>query len=119
MAGGATSSVEAFVDWENIRRRLADNYVERVTVRQVMDAIERVAKEVGDLKMVTFYGDFTLRRDDAREIHGKAKFDYRSVLRSPSGRDRTDATMIPEILEAAIRKGTGLHLGLRGRCRLC
>lgn len=97
--GKETKRVEVFVDWENIRQRLSDNYVEKVSIVQVMEAFEKVANEIGELKQATFYGDFTLRRDEAREIERRPKFRIRNVLRSRSGRDQTDPVMITELTE--------------------
>jgi uncharacterized LabA/DUF88 family protein len=99
MKGTKTNRVEAFVDWENIRTRLSDNYVEKVAVGQVMEAIEKVANEIGTLRRATFYGDFTLRREEARDIERKAHFGIRNVLRARSGRDQTDPVLITELME--------------------
>jgi len=92
--------VEAFIDWENIRQRLSDNYIEKVSVDQVMEAISKVASEIGGLRQAIFYGDFTLRRDEARIIERKSLFRIRNVLRSRRGRDQTDPVLITELTEA-------------------
>lgn len=94
----------AYIDWENIRRRLADNYAEKVDVGAVMEAIEGVAAQIARLKRAVFYGDFTLRREEARAIQSKARFDFRNVLRARSGRDHTDQAMQLDIFEAALEK---------------
>lgn len=85
MKGTKTNRIEAFIDWENIRRRLSDNYIEKVSVDQVMEAIKKVANEIGTLRQATFYGDFTLRREEARDIERKPHFGIRNVLRARSG----------------------------------
>jgi len=95
-----TNRVEAFIDWENIRQRLSDNYIEKVPVDQVMEAIEKAANEIGMLRQATFYGDFTLRRDEARIIERKRLFRIRNVLRSRRGKDQTDPVLITELVEA-------------------
>jgi len=92
--------VDAFIDWENIRQRLSDNYIERVSIDQVMEAISKVANEIGELRQATFYGDFTLRREEARVIERKTHFRIRNVLRSRKGRDQTDPVLITELTEA-------------------
>jgi uncharacterized LabA/DUF88 family protein len=94
----------AYVDWENIRRRLADNYAEKVDVGAVMEGIGSVALQIGRLKRAVFYGDFTLRREEARAIQSKARFEFRNVLRARSGRDLTDQAMQLDIFEAALEK---------------
>lgn len=99
MGNTRTNRVEAFIDWENIRQRLSDNYIEKVSVVQVMEAINKVANEIGVLRQATFYGDFTLRRDEARNIERKAHFRIRNVLRARSGRDQTDPVLITELME--------------------
>ena len=99
MKGTKTNRVEAFIDWENIRRRLSDNYIEKVSVDQVMEAIKKVANEIGTLRQATFYGDFTLRREEARDIQRKPHFVTRNVLRARSGRDQTDPALIVDLME--------------------
>lgn len=100
MDSAKTNRIEAFIDWENIRQRLGDNYIEKVSVDQVMKAISKVAGEIGTLRQATFYGDFTLRRDEARIIERKPLFRIRNVLRSRRGKDQTDPVMITELTEA-------------------
>jgi uncharacterized LabA/DUF88 family protein len=99
MKGTKTNRIEAFIDWENIRLRLSDNYIEKVPVDQVMEAIKKVANEIGTLRQATFYGDFTLRREEAREIERKIHFGTRNVLRARSGRDQTDPALIADLME--------------------
>lgn len=90
----------AFLDWENIRKALQDEFVERVEVDEVMDAVSGVAKEINvTLAQATFYSDFTLRRDEARKIQGKPRFEAKNVLRSATQRDRSDAVIIADIME--------------------
>ena len=74
--------VAAFVDWENIRQRLADNYIEKIDIAQVLPAIEKVASEIGQLQSCTVFGDWSLRRDDAYVIQQKPKFKPYSILQS-------------------------------------
>ncbi len=95
-----TNKIEAFIDWENIRHRLSDNYIEKVSVEQVMEAIKRVANEIGQLRQATFYGDFTLRRVEAQSISRKAQFDIRNVIRPRGGKDQTDPVLITELTVA-------------------
>jgi hypothetical protein len=92
--------VEVFIDWENIRQRLSDNYIEKVTVDHVMDAVKKLANEIGVLRLATFYGDFTLRRDEARKIEGRTPFAIRNALRSRSGSDQTDPVLITDLTKA-------------------
>jgi len=92
--------VDAFIDWENIRHRLSDNYIENVSIAQVMEAIKKVANEIGVLRLATFYGDFISRRDDARTIQGKPNFAFRDVLRARSGSDQTDPVLITDLIKA-------------------
>ena len=92
--------VDAFIDWENIRHRLSDNYIEKVSISQVMDAVKKIANEIGVLRLATFYGDFISRRDDARTIQGKPNFTFRDVLRARSGSDQTDPVLITDLIKA-------------------
>jgi len=94
--------VDVFVDWENIRNRLNDNYIEKITIEQVMEAIKNVANDIGKLRLATFYDDFTLRREEARVIERKPRFRFRNVLRARSGKDQTDPVLIMELAEAIL-----------------
>lgn len=91
--------VVALIDWENIRRRLSDNYLEVVNIVQVMDAFEKVIGEIGTLDKASFYGDFTLRRDEARQIEKRPRFYLKNVLRSLTQRDRVDPVIVADIME--------------------
>jgi hypothetical protein len=97
---GKKNRVDAFIDWENIRHRLSDNYIEKISISQVMDAVKKVANEIGVLRLATFYGDFISRRDDARTIQGKPNFAFRDVLRARSGSDQTDPALITDLISA-------------------
>ncbi len=97
--------VAAFVDWENIRQRLADNYIEKIGIAQVLSAIEKVANEIGQLHLCTVFGDWSLRREEAYEIQQKPKFKPYMVLRS-GRKDQTDPAMIAEILEICVNSPT-------------
>jgi hypothetical protein len=99
MSTKKVSQVDAFIDWENVRQRLSDNYIEKISIGQVMEAIKKVTKEFGQLRQATFYGDFTLRREEARVIEGKTHFRIRNVLRSRGGKDQTDPVLITDLIE--------------------
>lgn len=93
------NQVVVLIDWENVRKRLADNYVESVNITRVMDAFEKVVKEIGKLRRATFFGDFTLRRDEARVVQSRPLFEYKNVLRSVSQRDQTDPVIVADIMQ--------------------
>jgi len=86
------------IDWENIRRGLAD-FAQSVTLIQVCTAFESVAARFGDYRGGTVFGDWTLRPDDARvfEDHGLQAY---NVLRSRSGKDRSDPAIILEVYDS-------------------
>lgn len=81
----------AHIDYENIRWRFRD-YVEYITLEDVIRVFESLGKELGELRQMFFYGDWTRRRQDARKIeeHG---FRAVNVLSKIHGADRSDATM--------------------------
>ena len=97
---GKKNRVDAFIDWENIRHRLNENYIEKVSISQVMDAVKKVANEIGVLRLATFYGDFISRREDARTIQRDPNFTFRDVLRARSGSDQTDPALITDLIKA-------------------
>ena len=81
----------AHVDYENIRWRFRD-YVEYITLEDVIQAFESLGRELGELRQMFFYGDWTRRPQDARKIeeHG---FRAVNVLSKIHGADRSDLMM--------------------------
>jgi hypothetical protein len=79
------------IDYENIRWRFQD-YVEYLTIEDIIQAFKALAEELGELRQMFFYGDWTRRPLDSRKIeeHG-----YRAVnvLSKVRGADRSDQTM--------------------------
>jgi len=80
-----------FVDYENLRMAFR-NYSEYITVTDIIRAFEDVGHELGDLRTIFFYGDWTRRAQDARTIeeHGHRAL---NVLSTRFGRDRSDFPM--------------------------
>lgn len=85
------------IDWENIRRGLT-NFVESVSLEQVCKAFEGVAARFGDYRGGTVFGDWTLRPNDARAFEDYGLQAY-NVLRSRSGKDRSDPALILEVYD--------------------
>lgn len=83
--------IMAHIDYENIRWRFQD-YVEYITIEDIIQAFKSLAEELGELRQMFFYGDWTRRPEDSRniEVHG-----YRAVnvLSKVRGADRSDQTM--------------------------
>lgn len=90
--------VMVFVDYENIRRGLADNFQERVGPDKIIEAISNLAQELGDFRGGIIFGDWTLRPDDARiiEEHGLQAY---NVLLTRGGKDRSDPPMMLEMYD--------------------
>lgn len=82
----------AHVDYENIRWRFRD-YVEFITVEDVIRAFQAIGKEIGELRQMFFYGDWTRRAQDARKIEDCGCRAV-TVLSKIHGGDRSDPTMI-------------------------
>jgi hypothetical protein len=80
-----------FVDYENLRMAFR-NYSEYITVADIIRAFEDIGDELGDLRTIFFYGDWTRRAQDARTIedHGHRAL---NVLSTRVGRDRSDFPM--------------------------
>jgi hypothetical protein len=83
--------IMAHIDYENIRWRFRD-YVEYITLEDVIKAFKDLATDLGDLRQMFFYGDWTRRPEDSRKIEDCG---YRSVnvLSKIRGSDRSDQTM--------------------------
>jgi hypothetical protein len=82
----------AHIDYENIRWRFRD-YVEYITLEQLIEAFQSIGKEIGELRQMFFYGDWTRRPKDARRIE---EYGCRAVnvLSKIRGSDRSDPTMM-------------------------
>lgn len=95
--------VMVFIDYENIRRGLADNFQEQVGATQVIKAMSDLASEIGEFRGGMAFGDWTLRAEDARTIeeHG---FQAYNVLLTRGGRDRSDPPMMLEIYDVIHEK---------------
>lgn len=117
--------IMAHVDYENIRYRFRD-YVEYVTLEQVIEAFRTIGREIGELRQMFFYGDWTRRPQDARKIE-----DYGcravNVLSKRHGGDRSDPTMMfgiddqsreqPEITSFLLGAGDADYKEVILRCR--
>jgi hypothetical protein len=82
----------AHIDYENIRWRFRD-YVEFITLERLIEAFQSIGEEIGELRQVFFYGDWTRRPQDARKIEelGCRAINVLSKIR---GSDRSDPTMM-------------------------
>jgi hypothetical protein len=117
--------VMVHVDYENIRWRFKD-YVEFITVKAIVDAFRGVAKEIGELRQIFFYGDWTRRAQDCREIE-ELGCRAINVLSKPMGSDRSDSTMMfgiddqtrlhPEVTSFLIGAGDSDYKEVILRCR--
>ncbi|MBI3287819.1 MAG: hypothetical protein HYZ68_07205 [Chloroflexi bacterium] len=95
----AKDKIMAFVDYENIRIGLSKNYVEQVKPAQIIRAIQTLAKDRGEFRGGIFFGDWTRRPQDAREIEDQGWRAY-NVLATRGGKDRSDMPMGLEIYDA-------------------
>jgi len=90
-------SVAVFIDYENIRRGLWRHFQKRVpediSIELLLNTIKEVSDSIGTLYEGHVFGDWTLRRTDAREIENVPHFRAQLVLRSDSKKDRTDPVM--------------------------
>lgn len=89
--------VVIFVDYENIRRGLWRHFQRRVpgdiSIETLLNALGDVASSIGTLSEGHVFGDWTVRKDDARNIERVTHFRAQLVLRSDSKKDRTDPVM--------------------------
>ena len=117
--------VMAHIDYENIRWRFRD-YVEYVTLEDVLKAFQSIGNEIGDLRQMFFYGDWTRRPQDARKIEDYG-FRAVNVLSKVRGADRSDPTMMfaiddqsreqPEITAFLLGAGDADYKEIILRCR--
>lgn len=68
------------------------NYTEYIAVEHIIGAFQELGAELGDLRTIFFYGDWTRRPQDARliEEHGHRAI---NVLSTRYGKDRSDFPM--------------------------
>jgi hypothetical protein len=117
--------VMVHIDYENIRWRFRD-YVEYVTLEDVLKAFQSIGNEIGELRQMFFYGDWTRRPQDARKIE---EYGFRAVnvLSKIRGADRSDPTMMfaiddqsreqPEITAFLLGAGDADYKEIILRCR--
>ena len=86
-----TDIIMAHIDYENIRWRFPD-YVEYITVVNIIDAFKELGKELGELRQMFFYGDWTRRPQDSRIIE-ELGCRAITVLSKRGGADRSDQSM--------------------------
>ena len=117
--------VMAHIDYENIRWRFRD-YVEYVTLEDILKAFQSIGNEIGELRQMFFYGDWTRRPQDARKIEDYG-FRAVNVLSKIRGADRSDPTMMfgiddqsrvqPEITAFLLGAGDADYKEVILRCR--
>lgn len=88
-------AVAVFVDYDDVGRRLKDNFGQDVAPVNVAKALHQIASEQGQFRFGEFYGDWSIRPEDGRAIEAQ-KFKAEHVIRTPGGKDRTDAAMLVE-----------------------
>ena len=117
----------AHIDYENIRWRFRD-YVEYITLERLIEAFKTIGGEIGELRQLFFYGDWTRRPQDARVIEDNGCRAV-NVLSKRHGGDRSDPTMMFAI-DDQTREQPGVTAFLLGagdadykevilRCREC
>jgi len=94
--------VMAHIDYENIRWGFRD-YVEWVSIEMIIDAFEDLGNELGELRQMFFYGDWTRRPDDSRVIERRG-FRAVNVLSKTYGGDRSDIKMSFDIYDQVKRE---------------
>jgi len=98
----AREKLAAFVDYENLRQAFRD-YVEPVTVEDVVHAFEALGEELGELRSMQFYGDWTRRPQDAHAIEERG-WRTVNVLSTRYGKDRSDIPIAFDMYDTAREK---------------
>lgn len=105
-------SLMAFIDYENLRQSIARNFLEKVSARQIAKTIKSLAEELGEFRGGVFFGDWTRRPTDAREIEENG-FRAVNILLTRSGKDRSDVPMALE-MDDVIRERKDIDLLILG-----
>ena len=88
--------IMAFIDYENLRQSISKNFLEKVNAGQIARTIRALAEELGEFRGGAFFGDWSRRPIDAREIEENG-FRAENVLMTRSGKDRSDVPMALEM----------------------
>ncbi|OGN89972.1 MAG: hypothetical protein A2158_04150 [Chloroflexi bacterium RBG_13_46_14] len=117
--------IMAYVDYENIRWRFQD-YVEYITLDDIINAFRALGSELGELRQTFFYGDWTRRPQDSRPIEERGCRAI-TVLSKRGGGDRSDQSMSfgiydqvrdnPEVTGFLIGAGDADYKEIILRCR--
>ena len=95
----AQEGAMAFIDWENLRQSISRNFAQRITPRPIIDAIRQVVEELGcAFRGGSFYGDWSRRAIDAREIHNHGLSPIH-VVPTRRGKDRSDPRMMLDMYD--------------------
>ena len=95
----AREKLAAFVDYENLRQAFKD-YVEPANVEDVIRAFEVLGEELGELRSMQFYGDWTRRPQDAHAIEERG-WRTVNVLSTRYGKDRSDIPIAFDMYDTA------------------
>lgn len=74
-----------FVDWENIRISLRQNFLPLVTAKQIAGELIKLVEEQGEWRGGNTYAEWTKQKGEAHEFED-AGFHARMVCRSEAGR---------------------------------
>jgi uncharacterized protein (TIGR00288 family) len=99
----ADRRIAVFVDYENIRISLRENFVPKVDAEAIAAAIQRLVEEYGEWRGGTVYADWSKNKRDARSFED-AGFQARMVLPKRGGTDRSDMVMSLDIHECLVGK---------------
>ena len=95
--------ISTFVDYENIRISLRENFLPKVAAKNIATAIKELAEEHGEWRGGTAYADWSKNKRDARCFED-AGFQPKMVLPKRGGTDRSDITMSLDIQEYLVEK---------------
>lgn len=88
-----------FVDWENIRISLRQNFLPEVTATEIATELHKLVEEDGEWRGGIVYADWT-KQERAARAFADAGFESKMVLPKRGGTDRSDMMMSLDIQEA-------------------
>jgi uncharacterized protein (TIGR00288 family) len=96
---GAVERICTFVDWENIRISLRQNFLPEVTPAQIAAELHKLVEENGEWRGGIAYADWT-KQERAARAFADVGFESKMVLTKRGGTDRSDMMMSLDIQEA-------------------
>ncbi|MFM7322821.1 MAG: NYN domain-containing protein [Armatimonadota bacterium] len=111
VSGMGESRVAVFIDFENIKRAVDEDYVnERVDFQRILDRLARIAK--GRILLKRAYADWSAFRDYRSDLLDSATEAVQAFSLNQRGKNGADIRMAVDVMEFVLRQPDVTHVAL-------